>query len=305
MTNKTNIKKHRKIILFAVIIILAVVNGVTWFWNKRNEQQLIEEIENEEMELFITLAKLDSIAMQLGKKIDEITILGGRVDSLVAIQEQLATEKAELRAAKSLTQEHYHAIKEKVEGYEILLRKKDQEIAKIKQVNQVLLDENTSLKEKENTLIGQISSLKVVKDELREKMSAATLLRTINIIFKAINSKGKIRKGVEFRVREVEKIRIGFGLEKNDLAEVGTKKIYLLISEPEGAVLYNPAAGSGTFTINNAEKYFTAQKELLFDNTEQYIEFEYDKGSEFKKGQYEVTFYCAGEIIGKSTFIIK
>ena len=94
-------------------------------------------------------------------------------------------------------------------------------------------------------------------------------------------------------------------MDENKLAEIGTKKILLRILDPEGSALYNVGSGSGSFTYRGSELFYTGYTELLFDNTQQTVKFEYEKGSEFKSGKYDTELYCEGARIGRSSFIVK
>ncbi len=305
MTEKPQNQRSRTILIVIVLSVLVVVNGVQWYLSREKEQKNKELLESREMELVATFAKLDSISRQLDEKIKEIDRLGGEVDSLGTIKDQLEKEKYELRVSKNLTQERFNKIKERIEFYETELKAKDEEIARLKVVNEELLGENINLKNEKNELKDEITNLTIQKDELEEKISTASSLRVINIRYKAIDKKGNERDDNEFKVRHLEKIQVLFNLDKNDLAEIGTKRILLRIIDPENSALYNVASGSGTFLYKGNELFYTAMQELLFDNSMQQVVFEYEKGSEFKKGQYTVELYSEGAQIGKNTFIVK
>jgi len=305
MSEKPQNQRSRTILIVIVLSVLVAVNGIQWYLSKEKEKKNKELLESREMELVATFAKLDSISRQLDDKIQEIDRLGGEVDSLISIKEQLEKEKYELRVSKNLTQERYNKIRERIEFYETELKEKDEEIARLKVVNEELLGENITLKNEKNELKDEITNLTLQKGELEEKISSASSLRAINFRYKAIDKKGREKEDTEFKVRQVEKIQVIFNLDKNDLAEIGTKRILLRIIDPDNSALYNVASGSGTFLYKGKELFYTAMQELLFDNSMQQVTFEYEKGSEFKKGQYTIELYSEGALIGKSNFIVK
>ncbi len=297
---------NRKLFLFViVIIILLIINGVQFYFTQVNQQRTQELLENREMELISTFAKLDSISDELEDKILEIQRLGGNVDSLLEIQAMLQQEKIDLQNSQRITQDRYNKIKAKVEGYEILLKKKDEEIVRLKEVNEELLSQTLSLKEEKQQLASQINELQVTTNQLEEKVNSAATLRVSRIELSSINRQGKEQVDTSFKVRQLAKLKVKFQIEKNDLAEIGSKEILLRIVEPDGSALYNLTAGSGSFEYQGGKLFYTKAQDILFDNTEQVYQFEFDKGTDFKKGQYTVELYCEAAQIGKTTFLVR
>ncbi|MDW7693514.1 chromosome segregation protein SMC [Flammeovirgaceae bacterium SG7u.111] len=301
--NKSN--NNKKVLVIVVLAILIIINGVQFFLSRQSEQKNKEMLENKQMELLSTYGKLDSISTQLNDKIEEIKLLGGNVDSLLTIKDELEKEKDELRRSRDMAQQRYIDIKDKIEGYEFLLKRKDQEIAKFKEVNEELLSENYNLKEQKNSLNQEINSLKKEKGQMEEKISAAGALKAENITFLAVNSRGKAKEDTEFKAKSIDVLRVIFNLADNKLAELGGKTIIMRVIEPEGSALYNAAAGSGTFMYDGEEIFYTASQEILFDNSMQKVTFDYNKGSEFKKGRHKAEFYAEGAQIGSKFFIVK
>ncbi len=85
-------KKDRKSLLLAALAILALLNVVLIYFfykerEKNKEQETVIAVKTEE--IVATRMKLDSISVQLDAKIAEIQQLGGQVDSLVSLKQQL------------------------------------------------------------------------------------------------------------------------------------------------------------------------------------------------------------------------
>lgn len=298
--------KNRKVFLFIIIIIILVaINGVQFYFTQVDQQKNQELLENREMELITTFAKLDSISDELEDKITEIRRLDGNVDSLLEIQTELQQEKIDLQNSQRITQDRYNQIKSKVEGYEILLKKKDEEIATLKEVNVALLEETYALKEQKQQLTGEINKLQEATSVLEKKVNSAATLKVEAFELVAINRQYKELIGDSFKVRQLVKLLVKYQLEINDLAEIGTKEIFLRIVEPDGSALYNLTAGSGSFDFNTGKLFYTKSQEILFDNSGQSFQFEFDKGTDFKKGQYIVELYSEGSLIGSTTFIVR
>ena len=290
-----------------IILVLLLVIGAQYYLFSQANQELEQANETKEMELTISYAKLDSISTQLENKIQALEQLNENVDSLVAIQAELEQEKAELLNASTLNRQRYLRIRDKIEGYEVLLRKKDEEIATLRAVNRELMDENIGLKSEIVDTKDQISSLQSMQQELNQQLSKAAVLRIRNIEFVAIDKKGRERTGPVFKARHLDKLKVNYFIEPNDLVDVGTKNILVVIREEteDGPVLYNTATGSDTFTFKGKELVYTTKDEILFDNQERMETVIYDKGARFKKFKYHVTLYEGGNLMGKGEFIVK
>ncbi len=259
---------------------------------------------NRNVELEETYNKLESVSNELQLKIEEISKLGGDVEELRIAKEELEAEKNRLQESSDVGWARLYKIRDKVEGYETLLREKEAEIQKLKAVNEELLTENTDLKVAQNQLSDSIVDLTETSKELGEKVALASTLKAENIKVSAVNKRGRERED-EFRNRQIESLKVGFSLAENSVAPIEGKDIRIRIIEPEGNVLFDVANGSGTFMLNGREEFFTATQEILFDNTKQQITFLYSKGGEYKLGDHVVEIYANQDLIGSKAFIVK
>jgi cell division protein ZapB len=53
------------------------------------------------------------------------------------------------------------------------------------------------------------------------------------------------------------------------------------------------------------EEFYTAKQEILFDNTQQKLTFDYEKGSAYVPGQYELQVYTDDYLMGEKEFMVK
>ena len=109
----------------------------------------------------------------------------------------------------------------------------------------------------------------------------------------------------EFKAKRVEKVKVTFNLARNDVSPKETKAIYMRILEPDGAALYNLSTGGGTFAVEGQEAFYTQKQDVVYDNSKQKLDFVYAKGAEYKKGQHTVELYESGQLMGKTTFMLK
>jgi len=291
---------NNKSLIWIMLIALVLLLGAAGYFVFQN-QQLQEFNVARETELKLTLFKLDSVNKELAVRIEEVEKLGGDIADLVQIQEEIEEEKRQILTSKN---KQLSEVRDRVEGYRELLLLKDEEIAKLREVNESLLTQNITLKEEKNDLNRSISNLNETQQELEKKVEVASKLQAENIRIRAVSRNGKEREG-SFKNRQIDKLIIAFNLVKNAVAPIGGKEILIRIVDPNGNVLFDVATGSGTFILNNKEEFYTAKQDILFDNTGQGLSFEYDKGSDYPLGQHRLNVYADGLEIGWADFTVK
>ncbi|HLF36142.1 MAG TPA: hypothetical protein VI583_17995, partial [Cyclobacteriaceae bacterium] len=224
-------------------------------------------------------------------------------DLEVAIQE-LEEEKKNLVTRGEYTAIQMTSLRDRVEGYRELLVMKDEEIAKLKTMNDVLVTENTNLKTTANELNAALSQEQLNRKELESKVEVAQRLKAENIKVLAVNSNGKIREN-EFKARFINKVRVEFNIGDNPIAPIEGKEIMIRIVDPNNNPLFDLAEGGGTIMLDGREEFTTLGQQILFDNTQQKLTFEYEKGSEFELGRYVVQIYTDDYLMGEHPFLIK
>jgi len=294
-------QKGNKTALIIIIIILSIVLIAVGYYFISENQQLELERDDKVAELVMAYDQLDSIGVELDERIEEILRLGGDVEDLLVVQEELRAEKEKILKTKNV---QIQDLRDRVAGYTFLLKEKDKQIVKLRALNQELLSENTELKVERNELSQSITQLNQSKEKLEEKVAVASQLTAENIIITAINRRGKEKEG-EFKNRQVDKLRVEFNLADNQVAPIGGKEILIRITDPQGNSLFDIATGSGTFIFNGKEEFYTAKQEILFDNSQQKLSFIYHKGSPYGVGEHIMTVYAEGYEIGSKRFTVK
>jgi len=294
-------KGNKSTIFIALLLVIILVQSVKIYLDYQEKVEVKEQLATTEEDLAGTMQKLTDIQAELNQKITEIEKLGGDVKELqkAKAEVELELKRNNKRSAKALQE-----LKDRVEGYEELLKLKDQEIEKLKNVNTQLFSENKNLKTKQNKLSDSIVNLSKNKDELASKVAIASQLKAENIIIKGVNSKGKERDS-PFKNRQLQKLKVDFNLAENKVAPIEGKKIIIRIIDENGQVIFDVAKGSGTFIFNGKEEFYTAAQDILFDNTKQKLSYLYEKGSEYAAGKYVVEIFTDNYKIGSGQFEIK
>ena len=293
--------KNKTIIIIALLSIIVIIQSVKIYLDSQDNAVLTEQKANVEEDLAGTMTRLKEIQTELDQKIAEIKKLGGDITDL---QKAKGEVDAQLKRNVGRSAKAIKELKDRVEGYEELLKLKDEEIEQLKSVNKELFSENKQLKTQKNVLNDSINRLATTKDALASKVAIASQLKAENLSVLAVNGKGKERES-PFKNKQIEKLKVEFNLAENKVAPIEGKKIMIRIVDENNQVLFDVAKGSGTFMLNNKEEFYTAMQEILFDNTRQKLTFLYEKGSDYSSGNYSIEIYTEGYQIGTARFVVK
>jgi hypothetical protein len=290
-----------KNILIIVLLILIVASGIKLYSDhldktRKSEEILILSEENNELN-----RRIDSMTYQLDLRIQEISKLGGDIASLEEIKEQLTRERSLDRKRSS---DEIAALNRRIVAFSKTIEEKDQEIIRLREVNEQLYSENSDLKTTQSQIQEEVAQLNVKQKELQQKVDIAARLRAENISIAAINSRGRERED-GFKNRQLEKLRVTFNLADNKVAEKGARDIYVQIIAPNNQPIFDVAKGSGTFSIDGREEFYTVHQDIIFDNSKQTLTYFYEKGTKYNPGVYEVRIYSDGYQIGSNTFEVK
>jgi predicted nuclease with TOPRIM domain len=301
LQDKPKKSENGKNILIIVLVILVIISGIKLYADYRDKTKKSEEIlilseENNDLN-----RRLDSMTFQLDLRIQEIEKLGGDVKALEEMKEQLIAER---NSDRKRSAEEIAALNRRIDNYARTLQEKDAEILQLREVNQQLVTENQSLKSTQAQIEDEVVKLNQKQQELQEKVNIAAVLRAENINIAAVNSRGRERED-GFRNRQIEKLKISFNLADNKVAEHGNKDVYVQVIAPNNQPIFDVAKGSGTFTIDGREEFYTVHQDINFNNTKQTLTYYYEKGSRYAPGTYEVRIFAEGHQIGNKTFEVK
>ena len=291
-------KDKKLIYILSVIIIIFIVVSSILIYNNIQKEKIRLKQQTELDELYIDL---DSVSNVLNDKILTISQLGGDIDSLLILKENIETEKREFR---NRAYAQINRLQGKVDGYRELLIAQDEEIEKLKKLNEQLFEENKEQKVEINTLNDKITNINRSNKKLEEQIEIAGRLeiKDIEIVGVFRNGSTKINS---FKNRSLNKLIVNFTVLENSLSKIEVLDIYLRIIKPSGQVVYDISKGSGSFTFDKRELFYSIKDEILIDKSEMTYNIEYVKSEELNKGEYLVILYTNNYEIGRSEFIIK
>ncbi|MTI38172.1 chromosome segregation protein SMC [Fulvivirga lutimaris] len=294
-------KSNRNTVIVVILAVIVVAQAIKIYIDHQESVAKDTQLMSTEEDLAVTMQKLTDISEELDQKIIEIEKLGGNVEEL---EKAKAEVEAELNRTRKRDRKAISDLQDKVDGFQELLKAKDEELTKLREVNKVLLTENTSLKTEKNELFDSLSMVNESKDELASKVAIASQLKVENILILAVNERGRERE-MPAKSKQIDKLKVTFNIAENNVAPIEGKDILIRIVDDKGQVIFDIAKGSGTFMFNNKEEFYTANQEILFDNTKQQLSFEYTKGSEYEPGVYLLEVYTDGYKMGSQQFEVK
>lgn len=294
-------KGSNKSIYFIILGILILLLVLKIILDQEEKSELTEYYQTE---LVLSQDKLDEISKELAQKIQEIDSLGGDVTELLAAQTELEKERGQLKNTRKANRKLIGRLRRKTDGYQELLKEKDKEITRLTELSEELLTENTDLKEDKNELSRSIVSLNENKKQLEDKVEVASRLKAEGIHIYAVAKNGKERKLI-FKNRQLAQLKVVFNIAKNDVAPLEGKEIIIRIIDENGQVVFDINKGSSSFMLDGKETFFTASKDVVFDNSNQQLSFIYNKGSDYEPGVYKMEVFTDGYLMGAETFTVK
>ena len=280
------------------LAIMAIALLVYFIQDEQQQNLLKEEA------LTAAFLQLDSLSNELDKRILTISQLGGEIDTLVGIKQKLEEEKMYFLNKDQRQKITLGTLRDKVEGYRQLLLIKDEEINQLTQINEQLTTENIELKNETQALNQSINDIKLEKKDLNQKVQLLSKLKIEDFIIAAIDVKGKERSD-SFRKKHINQLQITFVLSENEVAPIEGKKLWIRVVAPDNNVYYNVNMGSGSFTFLSRELFYTAQKEILYDRSQQRVVVYYEKGTPYLIGPHTVEVYTDDYLVGSGSFIVK
>src|SRR5436190_4524115 len=142
-------KSNKAGFIIAFLTIIVIIQGVKIYLDFKDKAEITQQKANVEEDLAGTMQRLKEIQIELDQKIGEVQKLGGDVADL---QKAKGEVDAQLKRNVASSSRAIKELKDRVQGYEELLKQKDEEIEQLKSVNKELFTENKQLKTQKNVL---------------------------------------------------------------------------------------------------------------------------------------------------------
>ena len=285
-------KKAWIIVILLVILLLAGIGYLGYSLKKEKkanqDMQELAALDKQEMEKeyqdfaaqyseMKTFIKNDSI-------IAELTAEQGRTQKLLEeLKRTHASDAAEITR-----------LKKELATCRAVIRSYVLEIDSLNRLNQNLQAENLMVKGQLEESTKQIESLNANNEDLSQKVAIASQLDAINIQMQLLDKRDKPTK----RVSKAKNLQVDFSLAKNVTAQNGIRQVFVRITTPNGSVLTN----GGTFPYENRTLQYSMKKQVEYTGKETPITTYWNVKEFLSDGNYQVSIFSDGSLIGSRSF---
>jgi len=261
--------------------------------NKELEQKVqavqeLAELEKEEM-----ANDYEQLGKQYGEMMSQLTN-----DSLIAqlTREQMRVHQLEeeLKQVKSDDLREIARLRKELNSVRAVLRDYIRQVDSLNQINQSLRNENTQLSGRLEESHRENANLVQQREQLTEKVTIAAQLDATAINMTALNKRNKASK----KMKDAKTLQVSFNISRNVTAENGQRTLYVRIQTPTGDVLN----GGGTFAYENRQLEYSMKKVIEYNGEETAVVTYWQVGEFLDAGEYHVSIFADGNMIGSRTF---
>ena len=285
----------KKILIPLIVVILALLGGLAYLFKTLEEQkqvnrdmQELAELDKQEME-----NEYERFALQYSEMKTQINN-----DSIVEqlTQEQMKTQKLleELKKVKADDAREITRLKKELATVREVLRSYIIQVDSLNRLNESLKQENSRVNAVLQERNSQIAGLSNEKASLSEKVAIAAQLDATNISLSLLNKRDKPTK----KLKDTKKMQVNFTITKNVTASNGNRTIYVRIQNPGG----NTLSGGGSFAYENRNLEYSMKKTIEYTGEEVSVATFWNVSQMLEGGQYRVSIFADGNMIGSRTF---
>ena len=288
----------KKILIPLILVILALIGGIAYLMGNLEQQkqvnrdmQELAELDKQEME-----NEYERFALQYSEMKTQINN-----DSIVEqlTQEQMKTQKLleELKKVKADDAREITRLKKELATVREVLRSYIIQVDSLNRLNESLKQENSRVNAVLQERNSQIEGLSNEKASLSEKVAIAAQLDATNISLSLLNKRDKPTK----KLKDTKKMQVNFTITKNVTASNGNRTIYVRIQNPGG----NTLSGGGSFAYENRNLEYSMKKTIEYTGEETPVTVYWNMTQFLEAGDYRVSIFADGNMIGSKTFSFK
>ena len=285
----------KKLLIPLILVILALIGGIAYLLGNLEQQKQINrdmqelaELDKQEME-----NEYERFALQYSEMKTQINN-----DSIVEqlTQEQMKTQKLleELKKVKADDAREITRLKKELATVREVLRSYIIQVDSLNRLNESLKQENTRVNAVLQERDSQIAGLSSEKASLSEKVAIAAQLDATNISLSLLNKRDKPTK----KLKDTKKMQVNFTITKNVTASNGHRTLYVRIQNPGG----NTLSGGGSFAYENRNLEYSMKKTIEYTGEEVSVATFWNVSQMLEGGQYRVSIFADGNMIGSRTF---
>jgi len=276
-------------IALSIILAGALIFLVVMYVDKKNKMV--------EMETALTQEK-DSLANELRIMITNFDTLKTDNDSLKAGLEREKNRIVRLLSINASNVQLIKKYKSEISTMREIMKSYIVQIDSLNTRNQLLVAENTQIKQEITKVHNTNIQLEKTRDELNEKVEIASVIQAKDIVAAALNKKRKETS----RLNLIDKLRICFTLRENPIAKAGQKEVFMRVLRPDSLVI--TTSPDNLFDYQDNKLIYSASRTVDYMNQDIEMCIFLDNTGDFIAGNYSVALYLENNIIGRTTFVL-
>ena len=278
--------------IVVVILAMAALVVVLLLHNRNLEQEKEEMLELAELDKQEMENEYENLTVQYEDMMKSINN-----DSIIAqlTQEQMRTQQLleELKNVKAADAREIARLKKELATVREVLRSYIRQVDSLNQVNQSLMAENDRVKDELAQSNHANEDLRQEKQDLTEKVAIAAQLDATGITMTTLNKRQKASK----KMKDCKTIQVGFNIARNVTAQTGNRTFYVRIQTPAGQILT-----AGSFPYENRQLEYSMKKVVEYTGEEINVQTYWQVNEFLDAGQYRVSIFADGNMIGSKTF---
>jgi phage shock protein A len=287
-SKKSNTKIY---LLLLVVLALFTTNAILYIRNKKADERVVQLSDDKTR----MQTEIDKIEADLDKANSNYAALS---DSMKNEQQSAREKISQLREALrkgELTQKQLILAQEDVKQLRYFVAKYVADI-------EVLRQQNDSLKTSVAVANEQVRSLEGQNKDLNKKVSAATALKAFGVSVTAVRIKSSGKESSVSKADPAQKLNISFNLVDNDFAQKTLHTIFMRVLDPNG----NVVGATGNSTLASGETInFSYKTAIEFANDGRTYTLGWNNPEAFVKGEYTITMYADGYVLGTGKISLK
>ena len=288
---------NKKLLGAFIIALLLLAAIAVWLYSGLQEQkqvnrdmQELAELDKQEME-----NEYERFTQQYSEMMTQINN-----DSIIAqlTQEQMRTQQLldELKQVKASDAREIARLKKELATVRSVLRQYIIQVDSLNRLNESLRYENSRVKGELEQSNREKEGLQNEKQTLSEKVAIAAQLDATNIQMMPLNKRNKTAK----KMKDCKTLQVNFSIAKNVTAQNGNRTLYVRIQSPTGEVL-----SAGTFAYENKQLEYSMKKVVEYTGEETPVTVYWQVAEFLSAGEYRVSIFSDGNMIGSRTFNFK
>jgi hypothetical protein len=299
--NTSNENRKKSGLLWILIALLAITNGVTFWMYTQEKNKAANEIIVKE-QVIVERDNVKGELLQLQKDYANLQT------NDKALQAEIDAKKAEIAQLLEDAEKHkgdayiISKLKKESETLRQIMRGYVRTIDSLGTLNKTLIVEKDNVLKELDSEKGKTTTLNKEKEDLKATIQKGSILTCFNITAKGVKFKSGGKKESETsKASRTEKIKVSFSLGENKIAKAGEKTVFVRIVTPDGKEMAKNYDDNYRFTFDKSSGYFAGKQALNYANTE-ISGVTYCEGKDpLVAGNYIIEVVCDGVIIGNTS----